>query len=472
MKKQQIMGRKTGNAFRVVFWILAASFLIFPSTLTHAATPVKDVYIYYNANGGKAGGGDTDIKKAKTTATYGGKDVNLYNFGSFGLSREGYSRKDGKEWNTKADGTGLAFDQDVDYAPTKFGCQKVAAGAASTSKKITLYAQWTPNSYTVKFNGNGGTPSSDSKTVTYKEAYGSLPSAARSGYTFAGWYTAKSGGTKVTAKSKLGTAGTTTLYAHWTANKYTVKFDANGGSSSSASKSVTYASTYGTLPTATKSGYTHAGWYTAKTDGSKITDKSTVSITKDTTLYAHWTASKYTITYNACGGKCSATTKSVTYMQEVGNLATPSRTGYTFVAWYSSPSGGSKYVETTKMSTAGNLILYAHWKANGYTVEYYDNSTLIGQSSHAYDASKALNANTITKAGYRYIGWASSVDGVVKFADRASVKNLSAENEGIVKLYAVWIPDSEQTSFGSTLENDENNFGFKNNSTINLNSQE
>ena len=63
--------------------------------------------------------------------------------------------------------------------------------------------------------------------TTYNSTYGTLPTPTRTGYTFAGWYTAASGGTKVTNTTVVNTASNHTLYAHWTANKYKVLFDTN-----------------------------------------------------------------------------------------------------------------------------------------------------------------------------------------------------------------------------------------------------
>ncbi|MDU2155964.1 BspA family leucine-rich repeat surface protein, partial [Clostridium sp.] len=54
-----------------------------------------------------------------------------------------------------------------------------------------------------------------SKTLTYGSQYGTLPTPTRTGYTFNGWYTAASGGTKVSSTTTIG-ASNTTIYAHWT----------------------------------------------------------------------------------------------------------------------------------------------------------------------------------------------------------------------------------------------------------------
>ena len=74
--------------------------------------------------------------------------------------------------------------------------------------------------YKVTFNSNGGTVSGTStKTVTSGEKYGTLPTAAKSGYTFDGWYTSGSGGTRITENTTVSLTGNQTLYAHWTAVK-------------------------------------------------------------------------------------------------------------------------------------------------------------------------------------------------------------------------------------------------------------
>lgn len=76
----------------------------------------------------------------------------------------------------------------------------------------------------------------------------------------------------------------------WSAATFTVAFDPNSGTTPTASKTVTYGSTYGTLPTPTRSGYAFAGWYTSAVGGTQVQSSDTVSITANTTLYAHWDA--------------------------------------------------------------------------------------------------------------------------------------------------------------------------------------
>ena len=166
----------------------------------------------------------------------------------------------------------------------------------------TLYPKWTANQYTVTLNPNGGSVSPTSIKVTYGNKYSSLPTPTKDGNTFDGWYTASSGGTKITNDTTVSITAAQTLYAHWTPKTYTVTFNANGGTVSTTSKSVTFSSTYGTLPTPTKAGSSFKGWYTATSGGTKITSSTTVTTSKNHTLYAQWEAYTMNILYNANGG--------------------------------------------------------------------------------------------------------------------------------------------------------------------------
>lgn len=80
-----------------------------------------------------------------------------------------------------------------------------------------LYAQWSPNTYTVTFDANEGRCDTASKEVIFHSPYGTLPTPERDGYTFSGWYTEKEGGTKVDEETAVTIADDHTLYARWTA---------------------------------------------------------------------------------------------------------------------------------------------------------------------------------------------------------------------------------------------------------------
>ena len=147
----------------------------------------------------------------------------------------------------------------------------------------------------VTFDGNGGTSSVGSMTTTNQKLT-SLPSASRSGsYSFDGWYTEKSGGTKITTDTVF--HANTTVYAHWTytggggggynppVTYYTLRFETGGGSDIPSVRE-----TYNTYIDLTKyvptwRGHTFIGWYTERSLTNKV---SGVYLTKDMTVYAGW----------------------------------------------------------------------------------------------------------------------------------------------------------------------------------------
>ena len=160
----------------------------------------------------------------------------------------------------------------------------------SNQAKATCTVTPASVTYPVTFNANGGTVDTKSKNVTIGKTYGTLPTPTRTGYDFDGWYTEKIGGEdkKVTETTTVGTNPPTTLYAHWKGKTYTVTLDANGGKVGMTSRMATYGSKYPALPAPTRTGYTFDGWYTQKTDGTKVDDNTTVTTAANHTLYAHW----------------------------------------------------------------------------------------------------------------------------------------------------------------------------------------
>jgi uncharacterized repeat protein (TIGR02543 family) len=199
-------------------------------------------------------------------------------------------------WNTKADGSGTTYKN-------KASVQNLTS---TDGKTVKLYAQWTVNTYKIKYDGNGATSGTmSSSTKTYGKTSALKANAfTRTGYTFAGWNTKADGsGTayadQASVKNLTKTNGkTVTLYAQWTANTYKVKFNGNGSTSGSMkSKTMTYDTAYTLTANAYKrTGYTFAGWNT-KADGSGTTYKNKASVQnltstngKSVTLYAQWTA--------------------------------------------------------------------------------------------------------------------------------------------------------------------------------------
>lgn len=310
-------------------------------TQTLTAVAAKTYTVSYNANGG-SGAPSSQTKTHGTTLT----------LSSTKPTKTGYTFTGWKA-------TGRSDGQSPIYQPSE---------AVTYNGNQTMVAQWTANTYTVTFNANGGTTSTASKSVTYDSTYGDLPTPTRTGYTFNGWYTATSGGTRVQSTTNVSITAAQTLYAQWTANIYTVTFDANGGSTSTSSKTVTYASTYGELPTPSRTGYIFNGWYTSTSDGTRILSTTTVSITSDQTLYAQWNPWTHTVSYNLNGGTSTAPSDQTKTYGNTLTLSTsvPKRTGYLFVCWNTDANGnGDSYNPGQNYDyeqNGGIVTLYAIWK--------------------------------------------------------------------------------------------------------------
>ena len=238
----------------------------------------------------------------------------------------------------------------------------------------TLYAQYSVDSYLVTFNANGGTVSIPTKNVKYDNAYGTLPTPVRVGYTFTGWYY---NNTKIEETTIVSITSNHTLIAKWKANTYKVTLVYNNGTTNEE-KEITYDSEYGVLPTPVKEGYTFLGWYT--TGGINVDSTTILKNAKDHTLNAQWKANTYIITFIFGNGENNVT-KEVIFDSEYGELQTPTRVGYTFKGWYTQNTGGTKIDSTTIVKIASNHNLYARWEANKYIVtfngEKFDNGTRI-----------------------------------------------------------------------------------------------
>ena len=133
---------------------------------------------------------------------------------------------------------------------------------------------------TITLDPNGGTLPEYSLV-----AGAALPIPTKTGYTFDGWYENPDFTGNPVADVPTDSTGELTFYAKWTANTYTVIFDANGGSVDPTS-AVTVAGKLTSLPIPTYDGYNFLGWYTQKDGGEKVTTDTVFAM--DSTIYAHW----------------------------------------------------------------------------------------------------------------------------------------------------------------------------------------
>lgn len=273
----------------------------------------------------------------------------------------------------------------------------------------TLYAHWSPRLFVVTFDANGGYVSTNSMSLTFGEAYGSLPNPTREHYIFNGWYTAPTGGTKVTSSSTHQTNKDITLYAQWTRSTCKITFNANNGTVSTKEKLVECGKTYGTLPVPTRTGYSFAGWYTAVSGGSLVSESTLVNSNSDHTLYARWNIISYKVSWsNISNVTVSVSRTSSPYASATtGTLSNGAvvyygdvlKITYTAAAGYTLSNMGSSSITVTRNITSGDI--YASVKANSYTynvVYKSSNGTVLGNETitFAFGTTNTINPKTFT----------------------------------------------------------------------------
>lgn len=271
-------------------------------------------------------------------------------------------------------------------------------------------------SYKISFSANGGTGGPTSQTKWKNEDLTLTSSKpARTGYTFVNWYNSsrdvhyKSGGT-VTYN------GNQTLKAQWSANTYTIKYNANGGAGSMSSSTHTYDTAKAlTANSFTKTGYTFKGWNTqANGKGTSYANKASVKNLTSTNgatinLYAQWEINTYAVTLNANGGTFSggATTKSLTKTYGTNlSLTSPTRSYFTFLGWSTTKTGNVIYTNTYTANSA--VTLYAIWKENNITVTLKRFTSRTDYSNfekviHLGETTSVL-VDDIANA-YEFLGW-------------------------------------------------------------------
>ena len=191
-----------------------------------------------------------------------------------------------KEWNTKADGTGTKYTNE----------QNVKNLATEDNAIINLYAIWDDQEYSITLDANDG-KFEDNKTTIVIENWEnskleSLEIPTRNGYTFKGYYTEKTGGTSL--ESYIAEAGIDqdglVFYAQWEINKYTLKFNANGGTGTMDDQEFVH----DTLQRITKNTYIKEGFkfkeWNTKADGTgtTYTNENEIKLSDNLTLYAIW----------------------------------------------------------------------------------------------------------------------------------------------------------------------------------------
>ena len=245
------------------------------------------------------------------------------------------------------------------------GSQHTSDGNVNTLDSMTAMSIKPVPTYTVTFESQGGS-AVDSQIVEHAGLVSEPTDPTRTGYTFDGWYDASSGGNLWDFANNTITS-TTSIYAYWTIDTYTVSFDSQGGSAVT-SQDVDYGNLVTEPTDPTRTGYHLDGWYDAPSGGNLWDFANDTVPDNNMTLYAYWTIDTYTVTFDSQGGSAVAS-QDVDYDNLATEPTAPTRLGYTFSGWYDAPSGGNQW-DFANDTVLGNMSLYAYWSINTYTATF------------------------------------------------------------------------------------------------------
>ncbi len=428
---------KTENGTNVGLWTYNGS----------NAQKVNFLYPYqikYNANGGSNCPSTQSKDYGKTTV-----------LSSTIPTRTGYTFLG---WSTSSSATSATYS---------------AGGNYTANADATLYAVWKANTYTVKYNANGGSGTMSNSSHTY-DVSKSLTSNTftRSGYTFLGWSTSSSATSATytngqSVKNLTSTnGGTVNLYAVWKMNDESLSVNTSNNATISIggekkyytftpSESGTYV-IYSTGSSDTKVYLYNSlgGEITSDDDGG--TDRNfrlqydlTAGITyrfavgyfgsSETGTIPFKLGKVYTVTYNANGGSGAPSTQTKDYGTALTlSSTTPTRAGYTFLGWSTSSTATSAtYSAGGTYNSESNTTLYAIWKKNqttAYTLSYNANGGSGAPSSQTGSTSYIISSTKPTRTGYAFLGWSTSSSATSATYQPGSSITISTNTT----LYAVW----------------------------------
>ena len=345
-------------------------------------------------------------------------------FTKTGYTLTGYSNTNGGSKNYEVTNTVTGEFIDTNY-PSK-----------------TVYAVFTANTYKISFNNNGGSGTMDTITCTYdKDCKLSTNIFTKTGYTFAGWSKTSAGVIEYTNGStvkNLAESGSITLYAKWTANTYTITYNANGGSGSMSKTTCTY-DTDCTIAgnSFTRTGYTFASWTKDSTTGTVYSVGAKVknlATSGNVNMYAKWNTNTYKIAYTMNNGTLGTNkptsanydanvlidnpTKNLTVTINANNQgSTISKTSVTQAQTFNGWTVTGLNTSTAKTGTSSSSVTTAYTGTSTKNT-YFKNLTATNNGTVTFTANwtnTAVTLPTITKTGYT-CGYADTTTGAIKYA--------------------------------------------------------
>ena len=327
--------------------------------------------------------------------------------------------------------------------------------------ETTIYAKWTPKTYTVTFDANGGTGDMNPLEIPYGETKALTANAySKTGYTFGGWTTNEDGtgttygdGANITLESNI------TLYAKWSENPHTITLGTiDNGTVEASAYSAKEGDTI-TLTATPNDGYEFVSYAVTGASGTAVTvtDGEFTMPNESVTVTATFKAKDLTVKVDSVtngdvtieNGETDVTEKTDAHVDDTITLNVIPATGYkvksvTYVktgddtAAAVNATAGENNTYTFTMPAYG-VTVKAEFEAISYTIAFDGNGATSGSMNNItdvkYDADQKLTKNAFTKTGYDFAGW--QLDSAT-YKDEDTVKNLTSEDGETVTLVAQW----------------------------------
>lgn len=369
-------------------------------------------------------------------------------------------------WSANTD----ANDKDVPVADTMDRATLDANAETQITmpaRAKTVYALWAINpTLTYNVNAPATTKAPDapaSITVPYntaaddKSGWTVGDTGKITGYSFDGWYTSPTGGDKYDWSTKL--TNDVTMYAHWTANGYTVKYDAGGGKGTMGDQKFTFDVPQNLSPNAfTRDGYTFTGWKRADTGDAYQDGQQVANLTSTpngiVTMIAQWTPNPASINYdpNPPTGRTPGGQGTANWTGHTGDTQAIGANGwtvdgYTFIGWNTSADGkGTAYAPGTTWTANGTLTLYAQWTPGQAGLTYDGNGATGGKTDPQpgkTDEKINVRDNGFTRDGYMFVTWNTQAGCKGKAVNPGDEWTL----QGSGTLYACWAGTAQTLAY-------------------------
>lgn len=401
-------------------------------TLYAKWTPV-DYNIYYVLNDSAAFKADNGGNSTRTSFTVESEDI------------------------TFAEPVRTGYDFDGWYDAANGGNKVTDLWKGSRTSDLTLYARWTPHSYSISYylndaDGMAADNTVNAGTAAFTVESGDISFAAptRKGYEFDGWYDALTGGNKVTGITTGSRSENLSLYARYTVIPYTITYENIGAADNSANPATYTVEDEIIFDTSlSREGYKpFEGWLNSSNE--KVVGLAKGS-TGNITLKGKWTPIEYTVTYVTNGGTNSNLNPAV-YTVESADISfrDASKYGYDFAGWYDSETGGSRISGIAKGSRTGNLTLYARWTPTVYRITYVlDNGTNNAANPSTYTIEDSVTFGDPSKGPEStFIGWFTNANPKLG----TNVTSLPKGSTGDRTLYAVWVTTTFNVTYMTNTE--------------------